>query len=105
MPPDERTLMALLTSEWFFLFVTAQRLMHVKQPRHLFISTDFSIFAITTSRHNVETWRNQRHALLRCRPDENVKLLFLYTYYIQYDEALQYMKEEEKTVHSPHNAL
>jgi len=46
IPPVVRTLIALFTSEWSFLFVMAHTLIHVKQPKHLFISIGSSIFDI-----------------------------------------------------------
>jgi len=49
IPPVVRTLMALLTIEWFFCHVAAHTVIHEKQPRHLFISLDRKTFDIKLS--------------------------------------------------------
>jgi len=46
MPPVVRTLIALFMSEWFFWLKDAQTSMHVKHPRHFFISFERRIFGI-----------------------------------------------------------
>jgi len=49
MPPVVRTLIALLTIEWFFFLVAAQTVIQEKHPRHLFISLDRKTFGICLS--------------------------------------------------------